>query len=56
VLSPRWVMWQEAPAARIVKRSSLQNCAVEAVPIFPPSARPLDRSAASRRGRPRSQA
>jgi len=31
VLSRRWVMWQKTPAARIVNRSSLENCAVQAV-------------------------
>jgi len=31
------VMWQETPAARILNRSPLENCAVEAVSI---SARP----------------
>ena len=29
MLSPRWVMWQETPAAGIVNRSSLGNCAVQ---------------------------
>ena len=36
MISPRWVMWQQNPAARIVNRSSLEKCAVQAVP-FPPS-------------------
>jgi len=35
VLSPRWVMWQETPAARIVNQSSLETCAVQALPIPP---------------------
>jgi hypothetical protein len=40
VLSPRWVMWQETPAAGIVNRSSLKNCAVQAVCISPRFPRP----------------
>ena len=35
VISRRWVMWQETPAARIVNRGSLENCAVQAAPVSP---------------------
>jgi len=61
VISRRWVMWQETPAARIVNRRSLENRAVQAVPIPPrppgPLTTPLCAGGDARiRASPRSQA